>query len=212
VSIKPKKNRALSKRLKENRSSILDAAKLLISEGGWSAAQIINVAESAGFATGTVYRYFDSKAELFAEVLSNVSQKEVDVLNEIIGNGQHPEKSLHLAVTTFVKRAMLNPKLAYALIAEPCEPKIDEVRLHYRAKISEVFLRLIRKGQTQAIFRNDIPANVSATVIVGGFMEGLIGPLSPLNKGEYMDDKERLEANQKLANQIANLVCSSLRN
>ena len=30
--------------------------------------------------------------------------------------------------------------------------------------------------------RADVRADIAATVIVGGFMEGLIGPLSPLNR------------------------------
>ena len=70
-------------RLQDNRSRILQAARALVSEGGWTEAQVASVAAAAGIATGTVYRYFPSKAELFAEVLALVSQREVDVLAAI---------------------------------------------------------------------------------------------------------------------------------
>jgi hypothetical protein len=104
---------------------------------------------------------------------------------------------------------MLNPRLAYALIAEPCERAIDEVRLKYRAAISEVILSIIAEGQDLGVLRKDIPADVAATVIVGGFMEGLIGPLSPLNADSASaDDCNRATAD--LATYIATLACSSL--
>ena len=74
---------AVEARLHDNRSRILAAARALVSEGGWAEAQVASVAATAGLATGTVYRYFASKAELFAEVLSAVSQREVDVLEGI---------------------------------------------------------------------------------------------------------------------------------
>ena len=65
---------AVEARLQDKRSRILEAARVLVSEGGWQEAQVASVAAAAGIATGTVYRYFPSKAELFAEVLSLVSQ------------------------------------------------------------------------------------------------------------------------------------------
>ena len=108
---------AVEARLQDNRSRILDAARSLVSEGGWSDTQVASVAAAAGIATGTVYRYFPSKAELFAEVLSRVSQREVDVLDAIAASDGSALQRLHAAVASFVKRAMRNPRLAYALIA-----------------------------------------------------------------------------------------------
>ena len=79
-----------------------------MSEGGWTEAQVASVAAAAGIATGTVYRYFPSKAELFAEVLALVSQREVDVLAAIARADGGATVRLHSAVATFVKRAMRN--------------------------------------------------------------------------------------------------------
>ena len=71
---------AVVSRLEDKRARILAAARSLVAEGGWRRAHIATVAETAGMATGTVYRYFPSKAELFAEVLTNVSRRERDVV------------------------------------------------------------------------------------------------------------------------------------
>lgn len=201
---------AVEARLQGNRIRILKVARNLVSEGGWKEAQVANVALAAGIATGTVYRYFPSKAELFAEVLSRVSQREVDVLTEVGTADGTALDRLHAAVVTFVKRAMRNPRLAYALIAEPCDKEIDEARLIYRAEISKVIRSIVDDGQRLNEMRQDVQPDIAASVIVGGFMEGLIGPLSPLSRLQHMDTENYQREVAMLADQIARLVCSSV--
>jgi AcrR family transcriptional regulator len=205
-----RKTRRVEERLADNRNRILGAARSLISEGGWGEAQISNVASSAEVATGSVYRYFPSKADLFVEVLSVVSQREVDVLQAIADSDEPPYQSLHAAVSTFVERAMRNRRLAYALIAEPCEKEIDEARLTYRSAISNQIMRIVKQGQNTGAFRADIDPSIAATVIVGGFMESLIGPLSPLNNDFSGPSARRPEAVHTLAEQIADVCCSAV--
>ncbi|UTM01627.1 TetR/AcrR family transcriptional regulator [Alcaligenes sp. NLF5-7] len=201
---------AVEARLQDNRGRILEAARVLVSEGGWQEAQVASVAAAAGIATGTVYRYFPSKAELFAEVLSLVSQREVDVLTDIAQADGASMLRLHAAVSTFVKRAMRNPRLAYALIAEPCDKEIDAARLVYRAAISQVIHSIVSMGQDAQEMRQDVQPDIAATVIVGGFMEGLIGPLSPLSRQQHdgTDSYQRQVA--ALADQIALMACASV--
>jgi AcrR family transcriptional regulator len=195
-------------RLADKRTRILEAARQLVAEGGWADTQVASVAAAAGLATGTVYRYFASKAELFAEVLARVSEREVEVMGEIARSAASPREGLHSAVGTFVKRAMRNRRLAYALIAEPCEHEIDAARLTWRHAISQQVLALVKAGQRDGSFRKGLRAEVAATVIVGGFMEALVGPLSPLAP-EYGSSVERDPAAvQRLAEQIADLCCA----
>lgn len=201
---------AVEARLQDNRSRILEAARALVSEGGWQEAQVASVAAAAGMATGTVYRYFPSKAELFAEVLSRVSQREVDVLTEMAQAEGTATVRLHAAVAAFVKRAMRNPRLAYALIAEPCDKEIDAARLTYRAAISEVIRSIVASGQRSAEMRSDVRPDIAASVIVGGFMEGLIGPLSPLSRPQHEHTDNDQHDVAMLADQIARLACASV--
>lgn len=197
-------------RLAGNRNRILAAARALISEGGWPEAQVSHVAAAAGLATGTVYRYFPSKAHLCVEVLSIVSQREVDVLQAIADGHDKAAQRLHDAVTAFVIRAMRNRRLAYALIAEPCEPEIDQARLTYRHAISKQIVRIVRQGQDAGDFRVNVDPNTAATVIVGGFMEGLIGPLSPLNADFGIAGTQDAPAVLELAGDIADICCAAI--
>lgn len=201
---------AVEARLKDNRSRILEAARTLVSEGGWKEAHVATVAAAAGIATGTVYRYFPSKAELFVEVLSAVSRREVDVIASIAASDDTATGRLHAAVATFVRRAMRNPRLAYALIAEPCEKEIDQARLTWRAAISEVVHSVITSGQSTKEMRADVQPDIAASVIVGGFMESLIGPLSPLCREQCHDTETYQREVAMLADQIATLACASV--
>ena len=204
-----RKTNDVEARLADNRKRILAAARALVAEGGWPEAQVTNVAVAAGVATGTVYRYFPSKAELFVEVLSTVSQREVDVLDAIANGPEPAPQRLHAAITAFVKRAMRNRRLAYALIAEPCDPEIDRARLSYRHAISKQIMRIVRDGQESGAFRADLDAGIAATVIVGGFMEGLIGPLSPLN-AVFGNPEQDAEPVRTLAGDIADICCAAV--
>lgn len=192
-------------RLADNRQRILAAARSLVAEGGWAEAQVSHVAAVAGLATGSVYRYFPSKAELCVEVLAAVSQREVDVISAIALSTEAPADRLHTAVATFVVRAMRQRRLAYALIAEPCDREIDAARLTYRHAISQQIMQIVADGQASGDFRAGIAPRIAATVIVGGFMEGLIGPLSPLNgDAPATTDADAVRA---LAGQIADACC-----
>jgi AcrR family transcriptional regulator len=174
---------AVVTRLEDNRSRILSAARDLVAEGGWRHAHIASVAQKAGVATGTVYRYFPSKAELFAEVLANVSRRERDVVAAIVDGEGTPIARLQGAVEAFAKRALQGRRLAYAMIAEPCEPEIDRARLVWRGALCEEFVRLLDIGQQHGSFRI-CDARIVGACIVGAFMEALVGPLAPEDVGD----------------------------
>src|SRR3954454_19427671 len=67
------------------RERIVAAALDQVAEGGYASASMVAVARRAGMATGSVYRHFPSKADLFAEAFRVAAQREVDVLRAIDG-------------------------------------------------------------------------------------------------------------------------------
>jgi AcrR family transcriptional regulator len=167
-----------SQRLADKRARILRAARELVADGGWSAAQIDHVAAKADVATGTVYRYWSSKAELCAEIVAAVSSREVGVVRAIAEADGTPAEKLAAAIRTFASRALQGRRLAYALIAEPVDPEVETVRLDYRAQLARGFERILREGMMRGVFPRLDPA-VAAACIVGAFMEALVGPLAP---------------------------------
>lgn len=169
---------------------------------GWQEAQIAFIATRAGVATGSVYRYFDSKADLYAQVLALVSQREIDVVAAIIDSHGSASQRLIDAIYAFSLRALRDRRLAYALIAEPCEPEIDLARLQYRSLLASQIARLVKQGIASGEFV-EIDANLGASCVTGAFMEALVGPLAP----ETGSDAEAAKA---IAQSIAGLAARIL--
>lgn len=181
-----------TQRLADKRARILKAARDLVADGGWSAAQVDHVAAKAGVATGTVYRYWSSKAELCAEIVAAVSAREVGIVKAIADGDGSPMEKLPAAIRTFAGRALRGRRLAYALIAEPVDPEVEAVRLDYRAQLALCLERILREGIMRGTFPRLDPA-VAAACIVGAFMEALIGPLAPAKGTGPRADRHLIE-------------------
>jgi len=160
------------------RDQLVRAALELIAHGGYRAAPVAAVAQRAGVATGTVYRHFPSKAQLFAEVFRTASQHEVDAVTEATAaTGTAPER-IAAAVETFARRALQGRRLAWALIAEPVDPAVEAARLEFRRAYAAAFSSAIRDGVSAGELP-DQDADLSATCLVGAIGEALVGPTSP---------------------------------
>ena len=165
-------------RLEARRQAILAAARAVVAEGGFQALGMQLVAERTGLATGTLYRYFGSKAALCTEIVTGVSEREVAVLRRIAASPGPPLERLHRAVYAFSRRAMRARKLAYALMAEPVAPELDALRIHYREELAGVLVGLIEA----CVAAGTLPpqnARARAAFMVGAFIEGVIGPHAP---------------------------------
>lgn len=63
----------LSDSQRKRRDAILDAATKLAVKGGYDAVQMRDVAEKAGVALGTLYRYFPSKTHLLIAMMQDMT-------------------------------------------------------------------------------------------------------------------------------------------
>ena len=96
-----RKTDSVEARLADNRKRILAAARTLVSEGGWPEAQVSNVAAAAGLATGTVYRYFNSKERLLLEMMAEQQED----LRRYLQSHAVPGATAALRVTNVLRRA-----------------------------------------------------------------------------------------------------------
>jgi AcrR family transcriptional regulator len=168
----------VEEQLQDKRDRILQAVRSVVGEVGFRGAQVVVVAEAAGVATGTVYRHFPSKGDLFAEALALNAQHEVDVVAAVARAEGTAASRLADAVRVFARRAVRARRLAWAMIAEPAEPEVDAARIIYRRAFSDVFEGLIRDGMAEGEFPPQNAA-ASAACLMGALSEGLIGPLAP---------------------------------
>jgi len=97
---------ARTSRALDKKTQILRAARSVVMEGGFRELQMNAVAAAAGIAVGTIYRYYPSRADLCAAIVSVTSQREVDVLSGIAVAEGSPSDKVRDAVRTFAARAM----------------------------------------------------------------------------------------------------------
>ena len=173
-----RRTEAMTGRLAERREAILAAARAMVMEDGFAGLSMQGVARRSGVATGTLYRYFPSKDALCAEVVTDVSDREVALLRRIALTSGTPLQRLHDAIATFSSRAVRARKLAYALMAEPVGRALDDLRIRYREQLAQVLVGLIEDAIADRSLPPQNPA-ASAAFMVGAFIEGVIGPHAP---------------------------------
>jgi AcrR family transcriptional regulator len=166
------------RRQTERHDAIVAAAGRAASEGGMAAVQIAPVAERAGIAAGTVYRYFPSKTELVAALVASAAEREIAAVQRAADAAPGPLSALSAAIATFASRALRDRKLTWAMIAEPADSETDAARLAYRQALAGEFETLI-KAAIAGGHLPEIDAALVAPALIGALLEGLAGPLSP---------------------------------
>jgi AcrR family transcriptional regulator len=168
------------------RARIVDAALEQVNEGGYASASVTAVAARAGVAAGSVYTHFPSKAELFAEVFRNANAGELALVNRIAHEDDPVPARLSHAVEAWARRALAAPTLAWALMAEPVDPRLEVERSESKRAYRDVFAELLEEG----VRRHEVApldARLAAGAIVGAMQEALIGPLAqPVVNGEAL--------------------------
>jgi AcrR family transcriptional regulator len=179
----------VARRLAARHAAIVVAARALAAERGMAGLQIAPIAERAGIAAGTVYRYFPSKSEMVTALVTSVSEREIGAMRQAADAAPGPLSALTAAIATFAARALAARRLAWAVLAEPADPDVAQVRIAYRrALAAEIAARLAAAISARHLPEQD--ADLTAPALVGALIEGLVGPLAP----ELRDDPAKTRA------------------
>ena len=157
----------------ETLARLTNQAKAIVSNQGFRALSIAAVAAQAGIATGTVYRYFPSKSQLCVAIFEQATQREIEAVQQASEQPANHIAKIRAALSTFIERAQRNPTLAYALIAEPVDPELEQVRLQYRKTWASAFAKLLEQGVEAQAFYLPNP-QVTAAALVGAMAEAII--------------------------------------
>ena len=160
------------------KANILATAVRLVADSGFAGASARHVAEVAGTATGTIYRYYGSLEELHSEVFRKVATTEFLAVEESVRGQRSVHDQILALVDVFSSRALRSRNLAEALLFEPVNPFVEQERLVYRSKYHELVADVIRNG----VESGEIPfqdPDLSARALVGAIAESLMGRLAP---------------------------------
>lgn len=144
----------------ENRRRILDAARQVFFEQGFEAANLDDVARIAGLAKGTIYRYFENKAELYVAVLARNADVFVERMQKTVDPALRPEEQIRRTGSFYFHHYSENPEYFRIFWAIENQRMIGEVPGPVVAAVTDVWKRClgiladeIRHGIEAGVFR-----------------------------------------------------------
>lgn len=156
------RNKMLNEKIKdERREQILSTALGLFAVKGLSATKIADICAALDISQGLIYHYFDSKEEIFIELIRTALEKMNAACRALESLDMSPREKLKLAIEELLKGIEKNEDtsiyylliaLATASEAIPEEAKAiikKENRFPY-----EVVTRIIIEGQKDGSFKN----------------------------------------------------------
>ena len=161
----------------ESHRRILEAAKEVFFRDGFTAANLDEVAEKAGVAKGTLYRYFDSKAELYVAILSHNGRIFEEKLRGVLSPSLPPMEKLRRASHFYFRHYVENPDYFQifwaienqAVIGELPESLVDEVTALWDRNL-QLLAEIIEEGVRDGVFLDHDPwemANILWTLANG---------------------------------------------
>jgi AcrR family transcriptional regulator len=100
---------------RERRQRILDATLALASRGGYDAVQMRTVADRAGVALGTLYRYFPSKIHLLVSGLAREFERNQEKLDRLAIPGDTPQARMLFVLGRITRAMQREPMLTEAM-------------------------------------------------------------------------------------------------
>ncbi|BFM11244.1 TetR/AcrR family transcriptional regulator [Simiduia litorea] len=156
-----------------NLENLLHKGHQLVAKSGFQNLSISKVTAAAGMASGNLYRYFDNKDALAVAIFERATEREIAAVFDSVNHTAAASVKIEMLLSAFCERALANPKLAYALIAEPVSPAVESARLRYRGIWAERFAQVIETGINNKEFTQQ-PAMLAAVAIVGAMAEAVL--------------------------------------
>jgi len=142
--------RRLTTRGKERRRQLIEFATRRFAESGYHPTSVAEIVQGIGVGKGVFYWYFDSKEQLFREILRE-AQKELRRAQQLaIAQEQDPVRRIELGIRATLAWSADHP---------------DYYKLTLFAVTEERYLPLLRKGQEVAV--SDVIRHVQEGIDLG---------------------------------------------
>ncbi|WP_198658983.1 TetR/AcrR family transcriptional regulator [Nocardiopsis sp. FIRDI 009] len=168
----PQGARPRSGRREATRQRLFDAAIALISEQGYGATTVDEIAERAGVAKGTVYYNFGGKSELYTALMEWGVTRLADTLKEAVpapGPGVGPREALSEVLRAGVVFIGTHEALARLLMAEAWRTNrawyttVRQIRTQAIGVITDLLDDLVREG----LARPDLDTSLAGSALFG---------------------------------------------
>jgi len=152
---------------------ILDAAVQVIAEHGFFNARVSEIASRAGVADGTVYLYFKNKDHILREAIDTAFRNFFDRAKQEIQTVSSARMQLELLARLHLETLAAHRNLAIVMQTEVRQSArfIAEFSHQHLVDYLNLVREVIRLGQEQGLFREDISDRLVAHCMFGALDE-----------------------------------------
>jgi len=178
------------------RIAIIDAALEEFTAQGFTATKLDDVAVRAGIGKGTIYLYFDSKEQLFEEVVRRNLLPGRDVVENYVANFEGSVAELlanHFRnIYSFMQNEKIPPLMAMVLGEAVRFPRLsrffyDEMVRHSQATLRSIIARGIASGEFRASAADIFHQLLFAPVVIGSIWNLQFREVDPVDMQAYSE-------------------------
>lgn len=136
--------RTLTKRGAATRRRLLEAAEWAFSEYGYHDASVVKITEAAGVAQGTFYLYFESKRQVFDELMVDLNRRIRHAMREGSDRGRTRAEAEREGFAAFFRFTAEHPAL-YRIIRQAEFVSPETLQLHYD-RLSDGYVTGLREA------------------------------------------------------------------
>jgi TetR/AcrR family fatty acid metabolism transcriptional regulator len=152
---------------------ILDAAVEVIAEHGYFNSPVSAIAKRAGVADGTIYLYFKSKDDILRTAIDTTFGRFYKQVEERFRTLEGAQEQLEYIAEVHLESHRVNRNMAILMQTEMRQSAkfIAEFSHHHLVKYIQMVREVVRRGQQEGLFRQDVSDGVVAHCMFGAIDE-----------------------------------------
>lgn len=153
------------------REEILEAALILFSSKGFHTVSMQDIASESEFGVGTLYNFFESKEQLFAELMKAGIEKIGQLMIPILDSNQEEKEKLSEFIRVHVDIIESNIEFIKLYISQygtttAANPRFKDISTDLKTTVAAKLESVIRAGMQKQIFRHVHPEIVALSLRV----------------------------------------------
>lgn len=152
----------------QTRERLFTAAITVMARDGYDKARVADIVAEAGLAHGSFYTYFESKRQMFDELVElRIKRQVLDVIAAVSGTSQDPVAGLSEANRRYLDFYRRNSAV-YGIMEylSRADPVYREGALRRRSEHVDRVARTIQRWQARGIADTDVDARTTAAALV----------------------------------------------
>jgi AcrR family transcriptional regulator len=153
---------------KTSRDRLLSAGKTLFGRLGYEQTSTAAIAREAGTSESQLVRYFGGKSGLLEAIFNQAWEGLNDDIRRHLAESEHGREAILRILGLVLEAFGRDHEMAFLFMFEGRRVRGNDVALSKGfLKFYELLRELIRRGQSDGSFRNDISADVLASALLG---------------------------------------------